>query len=193
MNAAVAQRRATISPPPYRPPDSEYSGILTIQLRQGGSTTPWFPRGGAVRRFSKPASKSQGECCAAYILRAKTEYAKAVVSIQRLAKNIDVEKVLGSSTEEDVARTALELFAQSTSLDKGRVSKLVSVLHHYHGVFDVLSQAEFSSLPLIWGGIKLILTVSFPLRMLFAHGRKFVLGLHAEILCDCGLDGEEPG
>lgn len=46
--------------------------------------------------------------------------------------------------------------------DRGRVGRFLDILHHYHVVFDVLSQAgDFGYLAVIWGGMRLMLMVSF--------------------------------
>lgn len=52
--------------------------------------------------------------------------------------------------------------AKEGTLDKKKMSRFVKSLDHYQGVFDILSQADFSGLPLIWGGIKLVLLVRGP-------------------------------
>ncbi|KAK3377070.1 hypothetical protein B0T24DRAFT_592701 [Lasiosphaeria ovina] len=58
---------------------------------------------------------------------------EVVVTIDITIPRVPDSLLFGFKTELDVAATALELFAQSPSLDKGHVSKLVDVLHHYQG------------------------------------------------------------
>jgi hypothetical protein len=94
---------------------------------------------------------------------ARTAYAKAFVAIQKSVKDVDAAAILSHISQSDVAQLALELLDQPTSTadDKGRVSQFIDLIHHYHGVFDVLSQAgNFGYLPVIWGGMKLLLMVS---------------------------------
>lgn len=128
-------------------------------------TTLWDPGDEVVRRFSEPAVDASSQRLAAHITSAKTAYAKAFVSIQRSTKGVDTKQLLVSSTERDVAQLAVELDESSAAEEKGPVTRLVGVLHHYHDVFDVLSQADFSYLPLIWGGMKLILIVRRSMRL----------------------------
>lgn len=110
------------------------------------------------------------------------------MSIQRSSRNAGVKELLESSTARDVADTAL-MFARSEPADSGFVSKLVGTLHHYHSVFDVLSQADFSYLTLIWGGMKLILIVRFPLWRLYRGQENAILLIDVDHRT---LDGQEP-
>jgi hypothetical protein len=100
---------------------------------------------------------------AAHITTARVAYAEAFTAIQRGSRNAGAKDVLESSTARDVADTAMEL-ARSEPSETSFVSKLVGTLHHYHSVFDVLSQADFSYMTLIWGGMKLMLIVSTDVR-----------------------------
>lgn len=64
------------------------------------------------------------------------------------------------SNRQELHQVALDIQRTQTAIiDKSRVGKLVNVLDHYQGVFDILSQADFSYLPLLWGGLKFILVV----------------------------------
>lgn len=120
----------------------------------------WDPGDRSVRRFSDPAVDSTRARLLAQISSARTAYAKALISITQSSRSVDVTTLLQTTTEDDVAQLARNLDASSAAEGQGAVSRLVNVLHHYHDVFDVLSQADFSYLPLIWGGMKLILVVS---------------------------------
>jgi hypothetical protein len=113
----------------------------------------------AVRRFSEPAIGTKSQQLVEHISSARVAYAEAYAAIQRSCRNAGVGDVLQDCTARDVADTALELARYEPS-EAGFVPKLVGTLHHYHSVFDVLSQADFSYLTLIWGGMKLILIVS---------------------------------
>lgn len=122
---------------------------------------PWNPDDLAVRRFSKPAVAGHTHALTEHIGSARRAYTKAFTAIHKsvAAKNINVSAVLASSTGEDVAEAALGLYDADASVDKSGASRFVDTLQHYHGVFDVLCQTDFSFLTLIWGGMKLILIV----------------------------------
>lgn len=102
------------------------------------------------------------------------------MAIQKSVRDVNAVSILQRSSETDVAQTALELFNQpsSSSDDRGRVARFIDILHHYHGVFDVLSQAggDFGFLPIIWGG-KLLLIV----RYLFCRGEAGVRELTTSV------------
>lgn len=149
--AAISRIRGSSSP---------VTDSLPRSLVHLAQTVLWDPGDKAVRRFSEPAIDANARSLTAHISSARTAYAKAFVSIQQSAKNVDVNDLLITSTEKEVAELAVQLDARSASEEKGPMSRLVNVLHHYHDVFDVLSQADLSYLPLIWGGMKLILKVS---------------------------------
>ncbi|KAK1749656.1 hypothetical protein QBC47DRAFT_131331 [Echria macrotheca] len=122
---------------------------------------PWNPNDLAVRRFSKPALPSQKQVLGEHVISARRAYAKAFVAIQKAAaKNMDVSAVLQQSTEQDVADAALDLYAGQSAADKHITSRFIDMLHHYHGVFDVLSQTDLSFLTILWGGMKLILIMA---------------------------------
>jgi hypothetical protein len=116
-----------------------------------------------VRRFSEPAVGERKQQVSMHITSARNAYTKAFLSIQRSAKNAKLDvRQLEHTTEQELADMAVEMYAKEETSDSKRDngSKFVNVLRHYHGVFDVLSQADFSGLPLIWGSMKLILVVS---------------------------------
>lgn len=132
---------------------------------------PWNPDDLAVRRFSKPAVAGHTHALTEHIGSARRAYTKAFTAIHKsvAAKNINVSAVLASSTGEDVAEAALGLYDADASGDKSGASRFVDTLQHYHGVFDVLCQTDFSFLTLIWGGMKLILIVRFPVEVRGSH------------------------
>ena len=118
----------------------------------------------AVRRFSSPSYNANQQRLTKHIDHARTAYARAFVAIQKSVKDVDAEAILSRSSANDVAQTAMELLKSpgSTKDDEGRVSRFIDTLHHYQGVFDVLSQAgDFGYLAVIWGGMRLLLMVSF--------------------------------
>ncbi|KAL2127206.1 hypothetical protein VTI74DRAFT_11107 [Chaetomium olivicolor] len=136
----------------------------------------------AVRRFSSPSFNANRQRLAGHIDAARTAYAKAFVAIQKSIKDVDAVAILSRSSETDVARTALDLFNQSSSSneEKGRVSQFIDILHHYRGVFDVLSQAgEFAYLAVVWGGMRLLL--------MMAKNKKELLGKVTDMLVEIGL------
>jgi hypothetical protein len=119
----------------------------------------------AVRRFSSPSVNANQQRLTKHIDAARTAYAKAYVAIQKSVKDVDAAAILTRSCEADVAQTAVELFKSPSNEDNGRVSRFIDILHHYHGVFDVLSQAgDFGYLAVVWGGMKMLLMVSGELR-----------------------------
>ncbi|KAK4239290.1 hypothetical protein C8A03DRAFT_14313 [Achaetomium macrosporum] len=135
----------------------------------------------AVRRFSSPSYHINSQRLVARMDSARTAYAKAFVAIQKSIKDVDTAAILSHSSETDVAQTALELFNQpsSTADDRGRVSRFIDLIHHYHGVFDVLSQAgDFGYLAVIWGGMKLLL--------MMARNKKELLSKVTDMLIEIG-------
>jgi len=121
------------------------------------------PRDEALIRFSAPTTNTDHQRLAAQMTAAKTAYVKAFLAISKPSKAINVKAMLESSTEMDLATTAMNIMAKNPQ--QQQINKFVDCLHHYHGVFDVLSQADFSYLTLIWGGIKLVLIVRFLLGL----------------------------
>jgi hypothetical protein len=144
---------------PFSPFETSSDGLISSPTQLSLSRHP----ADAIRRFSEPAHGANSQRLAAHITSARAAYAEAFASIKRSSRNAGVGELLESSTARDVADTALEL-ARSEPSETSFVSKLVGTLHHYHSVFDVLSQADFSYLTLIWGGMKLILIVSLMAR-----------------------------
>ncbi|KAK0752806.1 hypothetical protein B0T18DRAFT_356562 [Schizothecium vesticola] len=142
---------------------------------------PWNPDDLAVRRFSKPAIATHTHALTEHIGSARRAYTKAFTAIHKsvAAKNINVSAVLASSTGEDVAEAALGLYDADASVDKSGASRFVDTLQHYHGVFDVLCQTDFSFLTLIWGGMKLIL--------IMAKNRGDLLVKITDMLVDVGM------
>jgi len=124
-----------------------------------GQTVPWDPGDTAIRRFSEPAVDSTKARLHHQISSARTAYAKALVALHASSKNADLKALVQNSTHEDVAKLARDLDTASSAESPGPVAGLINVLDHYHGVFDILSQADFSYLPMIWGVMKLILIV----------------------------------
>lgn len=145
----------------HSPFDAATEDVSHGLVRQTTIATPPALWDVAVRRFSAPSYNANRQSLVKHIDSARTAYAKAFLAIQKSTKNPNAAAILQTSSEGDVAQTALELLNQpsSTSDDRGRASRFVDVLHHYHGVFDVLSQADFSYLCVMWGGIKLVLLV----------------------------------
>jgi hypothetical protein len=156
--------------------DGSPRSLISRKQAQGlsATTTPTTPtsavtiwdlhRDTAVRRFSEPAVGERKQEVSTHITNARNAYTKAFLSIQKSAKNAKLDvRQLEHTTEQELADMAMEVYAKEETSDSKRDggSKFVNVLRHYHGVFDVLSQADFSGLPLIWGSMKLILVVSY--------------------------------
>ncbi|KAL0937644.1 uncharacterized protein CTRU02_207375 [Colletotrichum truncatum] len=125
---------------------------------------PWNPRDEVIRRFSDPAKEDDVQNAGSTYDKAETAYAKAVKSLQTLLKDEGATNILTSQNGKqelcDVAKQVQE--AKETTLDQKKMQRFVRSLDHYQGVFDILSQADFSGLPLIWGGLKFILLVKDP-------------------------------
>lgn len=126
--------------------------------------TAHHTRDAAILRFVRPAAAADQTQLATHMSVARTAYAKAFVTMRRCAKGTAAKQVLegngGGSGSQEVADTAMQLCAAQSVEDRSATERFVEVLHHYHGVFDVLSQADWSYLTLLWGGMKLILVVS---------------------------------
>ncbi|KAL2186691.1 hypothetical protein L209DRAFT_780604 [Thermothelomyces heterothallicus CBS 203.75] len=134
----------------------------------------------AVGRFSSPSIQPGQQRLTKNMEAARTAYAKAFVAIQKSVKDMDAVAVLTRSSEHDVAQTAIEIFNSPLGEDKGRVSQFIDILHHYSGVFDVLSQAgDFAYLAVVWGGIKMLL--------LMAKNKKELLTRVTDMLVEIGL------
>ncbi|KAK3299813.1 uncharacterized protein B0H64DRAFT_379214 [Chaetomium fimeti] len=134
----------------------------------------------AVRRFSSPSVNANQQQLTKHINSARTAYARAFVAIQKSIKDVDAAAILTHTSETDVAETALELFKSQSNEDNGRVSRFVDILHYYHGVFDVLSQAgDFAYLAVVWGGMKMLL--------MMAKNRKELLVKVTDMLVEIGM------
>ncbi|KAI8254218.1 hypothetical protein K4K58_006514 [Colletotrichum sp. SAR11_239] len=93
--------------------------------------------------------------------KAEASYTAAVLSLQKLLKDEGGIAATGQDGKQELSMVAKQLQqAKEGTLDKKKMSRFVKSLEHYQGVFDILSQADFSGLPLIWGGIKLVLLMS---------------------------------
>ncbi|KAI8294426.1 hypothetical protein K4K59_005108 [Colletotrichum sp. SAR11_240] len=93
--------------------------------------------------------------------KAEASYTAAVLSLQKLLEDEGGIAATGQDGKQELSMVAKQLQqAKEGTLDKKKMSRFVKSLDHYQGVFDILSQADFSGLPLIWGGIKLVLLMS---------------------------------
>ncbi|KAK3901236.1 hypothetical protein C8A05DRAFT_16554 [Staphylotrichum tortipilum] len=137
----------------------------------------------AVRRFSSPAYNGNRQRLTAHIDHARTAYARAFVAIQKSVRDVDAAGILTRSSEADLAQTALQVLGAQGGAgekNKGRAAKFIDILHHYQGVFDVLSQAgDFNYLAVIWGGMKLML--------MMAKNKRELLSRITDMLVDIGL------
>lgn len=89
-------------------------------------------------------------------------YNDAITRLNQSLKKEDVSIILSpSSTVNELRRVALGIQRQQKGvLDKRRMGNFIDVLSHYSGVFDVLSQCDFSYMTLIWGTLKFGLMIS---------------------------------
>ncbi|KAI8216772.1 hypothetical protein K4K53_009829 [Colletotrichum sp. SAR 10_77] len=93
--------------------------------------------------------------------KAEASYTAAVLSLQKLLKDEGSIAATSQDGKQELSMVAKQLQqAKESTLGKKKMSRFVKSLDHYQGVFDILSQADFSGLPLIWGGIKLVLLMS---------------------------------
>ena len=93
---------------------------------------------------------------------AEAAYNGAVKALLVSLKKEEVAELLSPerSTSRELHKVALDIQkTQAKVIDQRKIAQLVDVLDHYQGVFDILSQADFSYLPLLWGGMKFILIV----------------------------------
>ncbi|KAK2021373.1 hypothetical protein LX32DRAFT_713210 [Colletotrichum zoysiae] len=121
----------------------------------------WSTRNEVFRRFSDDATEDD-------IQVTESTFKKAVRSLELylnkedaaavIPKNKDGKEVDAKEELHQVVRAIQK--TKESELDEGKTKKLIKCLDHYQGVFDILSQAEFSGLPLIWGGLKFILLVT---------------------------------
>ncbi|KAJ0164185.1 hypothetical protein CTA2_1564 [Colletotrichum tanaceti] len=128
----------------------------------------WNSRNEVFRRFSDDATEDDVQVTGTTFTKAETAYKKAVKSLESYLNKEDAATVIskGKNGKEIDAKEELHQVVRTiqkskeTELDEGKTKKLIKCLDHYQGVFDILSQAEFSGLPLIWGGLKFILLVT---------------------------------
>ncbi|KAF4917705.1 hypothetical protein CGCVW01_v009611 [Colletotrichum viniferum] len=124
-------------------------------------TTIWNPHDEVIRRFSDPAKDGDVRASGAKYEKAEASYTAAVLSLQKLLKDEGGIAATSQDGKQELSMVAKQLQqAKEGTLDKKKMSRFVKSLDHYQGVFDILSQADFSGLPLIWGGIKLVLLMS---------------------------------
>ncbi|KAF4872319.1 hypothetical protein CGCSCA1_v008508 [Colletotrichum siamense] len=124
-------------------------------------STIWNPHDEVIRRFSDPAKDGDVRASGAKYEKAEASYTVAVLSLQKLLKDEGGIAATGQDGKQELSMVAKQLQqAKEGTLDKKKMSRFVKSLDHYQGVFDILSQADFSGLPLIWGGIKLVLLMS---------------------------------
>ncbi|KAJ0293674.1 hypothetical protein CBS470a_001494 [Colletotrichum nupharicola] len=123
--------------------------------------TIWNPHDEVIRRFSDPAKDGDVRASGAKYEKAEASYTAAVLSLQKLLKDEGGIAATSQDGKQELSMIAKQLQqAKEGTLDKKKMSRFVKSLDHYQGVFDILSQADFSGLPLIWGGIKLVLLMS---------------------------------
>ncbi|TEA18000.1 hypothetical protein C8034_v010772 [Colletotrichum sidae] len=154
------QRKPSVNTVVFRTPSwNRLDGSPTTLLSPANS---WNTRDEVIRRFSDPAKEDDVETSSESYERAETSYAKVVKSLQTLLRDEGASVTLpakhGKQELYQVARQIQK--AKDISLDNKKMQKFVKSLDHYQGVFDILSQADFSGLPLIWGGLKFILLMS---------------------------------
>jgi hypothetical protein len=85
-----------------------------------------------------------------------------VANLSQTLRKDEVDKILSpSSTVSELHKLALGIQKEQTDvLDRRKMGKFIDVLDHYSGVFDVLSQCDFSYMTIIWGVFKFSLMVS---------------------------------
>ncbi|KDN61974.1 hypothetical protein CSUB01_05039 [Colletotrichum sublineola] len=128
----------------------------------------WSPLNEVFRRFSDDATEDDVQVTESTFKKAETAYKKAVRSLELYLNKEDAAAIIpkGKDGKEVDAKEELHQVVRTiqktkeSELDEGKTKKLIKCLDHYQGVFDILSQAEFSGLPLIWGGLKFILLVT---------------------------------
>ncbi|GKT69553.1 NACHT domain protein [Colletotrichum tofieldiae] len=128
----------------------------------------WSTRNDIFRRFSDDATEDDVQVTETTFAKAETAYKKAVRSLESYLNKEDAAAVIPKAKDGNEIDAKEELHqvvraiqkTKETELDDGKTKKLIKCLDHYQGVFDILSQAEFSGLPLIWGGLKFILLVT---------------------------------
>jgi hypothetical protein len=149
-----AAPRPLVFRPPFVPAEESPASLTSLMQT-------WNLHDDAVRRFSEPAPDAVRQSLAAHISSAKAAYLRAIQAILQSTKSEEAKAFLEECTEKDLETMAINIQrAQSAICDKSKVEKFIEVLHHYHGVFDILSRGGLPYLALIWGGMKLILVVS---------------------------------
>ncbi|KAF4779207.1 hypothetical protein HER10_EVM0001834 [Colletotrichum scovillei] len=150
----------------------------------------WKPHNEVFRRFSDDATEDEGGADRMTFEKAEIAYRNAVNSLHSHLNKDEVATVLSKSTigkqsdpKADLHRIAWDIQrTKEAKLGEGKTKKLIECLDHYQGVFDILSQAEFSGLPLIWGGLKFVLLVT--------KNNSNVLSKVIDVMIDIGRDLE---
>ncbi|KAK1454261.1 hypothetical protein CCUS01_10554 [Colletotrichum cuscutae] len=165
--------------------------------RDGGSpksaSSPiirWEPHNEVFRRFSEDATEDERGADRMTFEKAEIAYRNAVNSLHSYLNKDEVATVLSQSTvgkqsdpKADLHRIAWDIQrTREAKLGEGKTKKLIECLDHYQGVFDILSQAEFSGLPLICGGLKFVLLVT--------KNNSNVLSKVIDVMIDIGRDLE---
>ncbi|KAF6812664.1 hypothetical protein CMUS01_13003 [Colletotrichum musicola] len=151
------QRKPTLNTVVFRTPS--WSRVDGSPTSVSSPVIPWNPRDEVIRRFSDPAKEDDIQAAGSTYESAETSYARAVKSLQVLLQ--DEGALPAKSGKQELYQIAKKIQdAKEGVLDKSKMQKFVKSLDHYQGVFDILSQADFSGLPLIWGGLKLMLLMS---------------------------------
>ncbi|EXF80256.1 hypothetical protein CFIO01_11145 [Colletotrichum fioriniae PJ7] len=150
----------------------------------------WKPQNEVFRRFSDDATEDERVVDRMTFEKAEIAYRNAVNSLHSYLNKDEVAAVLSKSTigkqnepKADLHRIAWDIQrTKEAKLGEGKTKKLIECLDHYQGVFDILSQAEFSGLPLIWGGLKFVLLVT--------KNNSSVLSKIIDVMIDIGRDLE---
>ncbi|KXH32864.1 hypothetical protein CSAL01_09056 [Colletotrichum salicis] len=150
----------------------------------------WNPHNEVFRRFSDDATEKEGGFDRTTFEKAEVAYKNAVNSLQAHLNKDEVAIVLQKDTvgkqsdpKAELHRIAWDIQrTKEANLGEGKTKKLIECLDHYQGVFDILSQAEFSGLPLIWGGLKFVLLVT--------KNSSNVLSKVIDVMIDIGRDLE---
>ncbi|KAJ3955510.1 hypothetical protein N0V92_007956 [Colletotrichum tropicale] len=124
-------------------------------------TPSWDRVDGSTTTVFSPTKDGDVRASGAKYEKAEASYTAAVLSLQKLLKDEGGIAATGQDGKQELSMVAKQLRqTKEDTLDKKKMSRFVKSLDHYQGVFDILSQADFSGLPLIWGGIKLVLLMS---------------------------------
>ncbi|KAK1731522.1 LOW QUALITY PROTEIN: uncharacterized protein BDZ83DRAFT_768401 [Colletotrichum acutatum] len=120
----------------------------------------WKSHNEVFRRFSDDAIEGEAGVDRSTFEKAEAAYRNAVKSLHSHLNKDEVAAVLSKSTvgKQNLHRIAWDIQrTKEAKLREGKKKKLIECLDHSQGVFDILSQAEVSGLPLIWGGLKFVL------------------------------------